>query len=30
MLLAVDVGNTQTMFGLFDGPRADRALAHRH
>ena len=29
MLLAVDVGNTQTVFGLYDGDRARRALAHR-
>ena len=27
MLLAVDVGNTQTVLGLFDGERARRALA---
>ena len=30
MLLAVDVGNTQTVFGLFDGDRADRAVPRRH
>ena len=27
MLLAVDVGNTQTVLGLYDGERARRALA---
>ena len=30
MLLAVDVGNTQTHVGAFDGDRADRRLAPRH
>ena len=30
MLLAIDVGNTQTVFGLFDGDRADRAVPGRH
>ena len=29
MLLAVDVGNTQTVLGLYDGERLDRALARR-
>ena len=29
MLLAVDVGNTQTVFGLYDGAGARRALADR-
>ena len=29
MLLAVDVGNTQTHFGAFDGERPRRALALR-
>ena len=29
MLLAVDVGNTQTVLGLYDGERLDRALAPR-
>ena len=30
MLLAIDVGNTQTVFGLFDGDDADRAVPRRH
>ena len=30
MLLAIDVGNTQTVFGLFDGDAADRAVPRRH
>ena len=29
MLLAIDVGNTQTVIGLFDDARAGRPLAHR-
>ena len=30
MLLAIDVGNTNVVFALFDGPRDQGALAHRH
>ncbi|MEI2654356.1 MAG: hypothetical protein V9G12_19795 [Microthrixaceae bacterium] len=34
MLLAIDVGNTQTVIGLYksgdESPRAPRPLAHRH
>ena len=30
MLLAIDVGNTQTVFGLFDGDAPDRAVPRRH
>ena len=30
MLLAIDVGNTQTVFGLFDGDALDEAVPGRH
>ena len=30
MLLAVDVGNTQTVLGLYDGDRLAERLADRH
>ena len=32
MLLAIDVGNTNTVLGLYDADvtRADRRLAHHH
>ena len=30
MFLAIDVGNTQTVFGLFDSEQFDRAVPGRH